>query len=144
MKNRRLFLGLAAVVIHSICGACEDANFFESLENTVSADSNVKVVIFEKTPQDDATRDRFTDLFSECYKNNNVQACQEIIAFTEKKALIDKLILLNQLNDKQCTINIQRETIEIFNELNRRKNERNNKKKEARERELSNKLNNEN
>jgi len=151
MKNTKLFLSLAAAVIYSACGACEDANFYRDGEDILPVASTVEVVIFEEAPQHDTARDRFTDLFTECYKNDNARACQEIIAFTEKKLLINELILLNELhskqqelNHKQGTIDTQRETIDVLNELNRRRNERINKRREAGERELLNKLNNEN
>lgn len=144
MNNTKLFLGLALAGIYAACGACEDANFYRDGENILPVASPVEVVVFEEIPENGSARDRLTDLFNECYRNDNASACQEIIAFTEKKALIDKLILLNELGSKQRTIDTQQDTIDNFNEINRRRNARIQARKEAREKELSDTLNKEN
>lgn len=135
MKNT-IFLGLALAIIHPTYAVCEDVNW----------DCNISLVdSLAEIKQEDYLSDKtLASFFSECYKKNNAQACQQLLALAEKKNLIDKLILSRMIIAQQQTIDTHEETIQNFNELNRRRNERINKRKEAKERELSNKLNNEN
>lgn len=145
MNNTKLFLGLALAGIYATCGACEDANFYRDRENILPVASPVEVVEFEEVPEDNSSDRRLADLYGECYKNDNAQACQQLLALAEKKNLIDKLLSSKIIIAQWHTINIHEKTIQNFNELNRRRNNRINKRaKKAREKELSEKLNKEN
>jgi len=159
MNNTRLFLGLAVAGIYAACGACEDANFYRDGENILPVASPVEVVVFEEVPENGSSAQRLHEIFQECYQNNNAQAWQQLLAIIEKKIFLDKQIILGVFQQQQATIAAQqqtiagheqtiardKETIDNFNELNRRRNNRINKRaKEAREKELSEKLNKEN
>ena len=126
MKNTRLFLGLAIAAVHSVSVACEDGNI-----NATLIVSPVEVVEFNEGPENNASPEELYHLLmTECYRNNNAQACQYLLAFAEKKMIKTQAILYAQLEQKQQTIETQEEIIKTFNESEKRRTERR-KRKEA-------------
>ncbi len=133
MKNTKLLFGFAAAAIHCMSVACEDGNI-----NTSLMVCPVEITEFDEVPEHHFSGEELYNLLKiECYRNNNPQACQQLLAFAEKKIIMTQAILNTQLQQKQ-------QTIEIYEAAEKRRAERRSKRKEAEEKELSNKLNKEN
>lgn len=126
MKNSKIFLGLAAAGISFVCGACEDGG-----TNTALVPIVEHVVFEEVRPEDEAPDTKLKALFEGCYRNKDVQACQDLIAFAEYKMFMEKMekvILARIIAEKQQTIDTYEATINNFNERDSRRSERKVKK----------------
>lgn len=139
MKNiKRLFI-LAIAATSLLSNACEESNNISE-----AADTQVSVVLFDTgldgvvtiLPIDnERTKEQmyFKQLFSGCYRDNDINACKKLAELVAYQALYERQLSAELIHSQEKTIGTLRDALDLSNEREKRRAARINKRKPAKE-----------
>jgi hypothetical protein len=137
MKNIKRFFILASVATTFLTNACEEANnTSEAVDRQVSValfDTGLDGVVTILPIDNECSEERmyFKQLFSECYRDNDINACKKLAELVEYQALYERQFAAELIHSQEKTNATLREALDLSHERERRKTAKINKRKQA-------------